>query len=113
MGVLSTHSYLNDHGKVACQTIPGDINSFELRKISQPPAQGRWVQSKFNNDIRKELSIGLDIETTDKNRSEVLHDIGYSLDAGFEFGDESLSSVFQDAEKLTVLQSARLTMPST
>ena len=113
VGVLSTHSYLNDHGKVACQIIPQDVYSYELRKISQPPAQGRWVQSKYNNDIRKEVSTGLDMETTDKDRSEVLRDIRYSFDAGFKFGDESLSSVFQEAEELTILQSARLTMPST
>ena len=104
---------MNDHGKVACQIIPADVYSYELRKVGQPPARGRWVQSKFNNDIRKEMSTGLDMETTDKDRSEVLRDIRYSLDAGFKFGDESLSSVFQDAEELTILQSARLTMPST
>ena len=84
-----------------------------MRKISQPPAQGRWVQSKYNNDIRKEVSTGLDMETTDKDRSEVLRDIRYSFDAGFKFGDESLSSVLQEAEELTVLQSARLTMQNT
>ena len=113
VGVLSTHSYLNDNGKVACQVIPEDVLSYELRKISQPPAQGRWVQSKYNNDIRKEVSTGLDMETTDKDRSEVLRDIRYSLDAGFKFGDKSLSSVLQEAEELTVLQSARLTIQST
>ena len=112
-GVLSTHSYLGENESVACQNIPAATNSYVIRKISQPPAQGRWVQSKFNNDIRKELSTGIDLESTDKDRSEVLRDIRYSLDAGFKFGDKSLSSVLQEAEELTVLQSARLTIQST
>jgi hypothetical protein len=34
------------------------------------------------------------METTDKDRSEVLLEIRSSFDAGFTFGDESLSSVF-------------------
>ena len=41
VGVLSTHSYLNDNGKVACQKIPEGINCYEIRKVSQQPVQGR------------------------------------------------------------------------
>ena len=104
VGVLSTHSHLNDHDKVACQNIPEGVGSFEIRKVIYEPAAGRWVQSRYNSDIRQTLTTGLDMESTEKDRSEVLRDIRYSLDAGFKFGDESLSSVFKDAEELTVLQ---------
>ena len=91
-GVFSSHSYLDENDQVACHEVPYSANNWIIRKIS--PAQGRWVQSKFNNDIKQELSTGLDMETTDKDRSEVLREIRSSLEVGFKFGDESLSSVF-------------------
>lgn len=93
MGVLSTHSYLNDNDKVACQNIPDGVKSYEIRKAGSQPAKGRWVQSRYNSDISQTLSTGIDMETTDKDRSEVLREIRSSLNAGFEFGeDESLTS---------------------
>ena len=113
MGVLSTHSYLNDHDKVACQNIPEGVNSYEIRKVRQQPAQGRWVQSRYNSDISQTLSTGIDMEATDKDKSEVVREIRSSLEAGFRFGTLDLTSQFQGDEKRTVMQSVRQTMPKT
>ena len=93
-GVLSTHRYLNDNDKVACQNIPEGVGSFEIRKVIYEPAAGRWVQSRYNSDISQTLTTGLDMESTDKDRSEVLREIRSSLDAGFTFRNESLSPEF-------------------
>jgi hypothetical protein len=113
MGVLSTHSYLNDHDKVACQNIPESVNSYEIRKVRQQPAQGRWVQSRYNSDISQTLSTGIDMAATDKDRSEVVREIRSSLEAGFRFGTLDLTSQFQGDEERTVMQSVRQTMPKT
>lgn len=113
VGVLSTHSHLNDHDKVACQNIPEGVNSYEIRKVRQQPAQGRWVQSRYNSDINQTLSTGIDMDATDKDRSEVVREIRSSLEAGFKFGEMDLASEFQGDEERTVLQSVRQTMPKT
>ena len=113
VGVLSTHSHLNDHEKVACQNIPEGINSYEIRKVLVQPAQGRWVQSRYNSDINLELTTGINMNETAKDRSVVVREIRSSLNAGFKFGEMDLTSEFQRDEERTVLQSALQTMPPT
>ena len=85
---------MNDNDKVACQNIPEGVGSFEIRKVIYEPAAGRWVQSRYNSDISQTLTTGLDMESTEKDRSEVLREIRSSLDAGFTFRNESLSPEF-------------------
>lgn len=104
---------MNENEKVACLNIPDDIKSYEIRKDDDyKPAEGRWVQSRYNGDINQTMSTGVD-SMTDKDREEVLREIRASLQAGFTFGADSLSSDLSSDEERTVMQSALQRMPKT
>lgn len=98
-GVLSSHGYLNENGKVACLNMPDGIKSFEIRQAKEKPAKGRWVQSRYNSDINQTMSTGIDTSIwTGMNMEEILREIRASLSAGFLFNGDLLSSDFSNDE---------------